>query len=711
MSSRIGTFGAAAVLAAALWAGAGHAAGENHATFGSRWWTQTAPEATYREYVDLSRGGYLESFLVREWNADNALVLSGENALRGDQSTRLALARGVRWRLEVRNDQIPHLFSPVTRSLYTETSPGVFRLPDSLQARNQSFPGNYGTIMSDALRHASRVEAGFRTEISTVRLRSRPAPGWRFELNGERRDRSGYKAIGAPFGFSTAIEMLEPIQQQTRTGSATATYQRGAAKVAATVGLSTFRNRVGELVWDNPKRLTDRSASADDASSQGQLDLAPDNRLVSGQVALGYRLPRRTTFSATVGASQGTQDDAFLPFTINSAIAQRSLDSLPARSLDGKRVSVRQDYRLTTRAWPGVSGTLRFHSSHVDNQTPELSFIGGVRGDQSFSRGERKNHPYGHTHSVLGADLDFRVAGPLGVGVLVERRTRDRTFREIEKDDENVFGAHASADLTDDLSLSANVRVAERTLDAFHDSDYKNAAGVFIEQPKLRRFDVANRKQTAGGADVSWQPVRWFGVDAQYGYQLNDFPDSRYGLGREEQHLVVTEATLRPRPRVALSGGYGFGQAETEQNSNETNASAPPTDDAATDWTATIKDRNVYVFGNAEWWAIERRLAFTAAYEFTRALGDYRFRLTPSVSLPTTLYRRHDAQLGARWRLQHSTEIGGRWSYEEYDVTDVLNENIPLLQFTGTSATAIYLGDSHQDYRAHRLEVLATRRF
>src|SRR5262245_13964757 len=157
-----GRFGALAILIAALLPAAVHAAGENHVTFGSRWWTQTAPEAAFREYLDLSRGGFLESFLLREWNADHALVLNGESVLRDDQSTRLRLSSGIHCMVEIRNDQIPHLFSTTAKTPYVEIRPGEFRLPDTLQAR---IPGGAGVLRRGHDRRTAQrlaVRAGLR---------------------------------------------------------------------------------------------------------------------------------------------------------------------------------------------------------------------------------------------------------------------------------------------------------------------------------------------------------------------------------------------------------------------------------------------------------------------------------------------------------------------------------------------------------------------
>ena len=711
MSRRIGRMAAGLALAVLL-PSAAHAASENAVTFGSRWWTQTSPEASFREYLDLNRGGFLQSFTLRQWNASDAAVLSGENEFRLDQSTRLALSHGVRWQLEIKNDQIPHNYSFTARTPYTEVAPGVYRLPDSLQARTEAIPGNFGKNMIDALQEAPLTDLNVQTQVSSVRLRARPVHGWRFEVKGEERLRDGHKPYGGTFGFSSAIELMEPIHQRTLNGTASATYEHGPARVTASAGVSDFNNKVDAMIWDNPLRLTDRSTASDAASSQGRLALYPDNRVLSGNVALGYRLPRRTMFTGTVGVSQGKQDQAFLPMTINSAIAQGSLDSLPARSLDGKTTRISQDYRITTRPWNRTSGTLRYNYSKLDDKSPELTFIGSVRADESFTRGALTSKTFGHTDSRVGLDLDAQPLDPVGVGITVERRMRDRTEREVEKDNENVFAAHASAELPGDATFAANFRYGDRKLDHFDITEYENATGALTEQALLRRFDVASRKQTQGGGDLSWDPARWITLEAQYTYLLDDYPDSRYGLTRDEQHQVVAQATLHPRERLDLSGGYGFGQTETKQNSNETNASGPPTADAPTDWTARLKDKNVYVFTSAEWWAIERKLVFNADYQFTRALGTYDFiSQLPAQNLPANLYRQHDLEVGSRWRIQNSTELGARYYWTEYDVNDVLTQNIPLLQFTGASPTAIYLGDSRLAYRAHRFEVLATRRF
>jgi hypothetical protein len=71
----------------------------------------------------------------------------------------------------------------------------------------------------------------------------------------------------------------------------------------------------------------------------------------------------------------------------------------------------------------------------------------------------------------------------------------------------------------------------------------------------------------------------------------------------------------------------------------------------------------------------------------------------------------HDLHLEARYRMMDRYELAARYFFEEYDVTDFANEDVPLLSPVTGSANAVYLGDELQDYRAHRVALLATYRF
>lgn len=683
------------------------AGSENRAVFGSQWWWQSDPEARYREYSDFTRGGYLESFVVSNWNARDAFVLTGDNALRRDQGTKLRLSRGVQWQLDVQNQQIPHLISQIAHTPWVETAPGVYKLPDSLQSLGQRSSGTaYTKVLQDAMNTASLVDNTIQTSVSTVRLRGRPVNGWRFDVKGERRDRSGHKPFGATFGFNNAIELMEPVHQRTIDGSATASYEKNHFKAQASFGVSDFKNFISELVWDNPARLIPIAGT----SNIGRLDLYPDNQVVRGNVALGYTLPRNTLVTGTFAIAQGKQNDDWLPMTANAALAQSALSALPGTSTDAKMVRTNIDARLVTRPMSKGSASLRFSRTDADNQTPEHIFSGVVPYDGNYSAGPDTAHAFGNTQTMVGGDLAYQPFDPLGLSVTYEWRQRERTEREVEKDKENVFGAHADYAFRDDLHAMATVRYGDRKLDEFLIGDYMSG-GNLVEQAGLRRYDVASRKQTYGDAGLSWTVTSWLDVGVEYSYKLDDYPDSKYGLSRNQDQLVMSEGTMRPNDRSQLSGGYGYGKTETRQYSHQSSGATLDTN-PANDWTGKIEDTNIYTFVDAEYWAIPKKFSVNAGYEIERVQGEYHLISTGSQDLPETFYRRQDARLGARWHVAANTSIEGRWEFQELDFVDVLKENIPLLQIaTNGTVNSIWLGNSTLDYRAHRIELLVSRRF
>ena len=76
------------------------------------------------------------------------------------------------------------------------------------------------------------------------------------------------------------------------------------------------------------------------------------------------------------------------------------------------------------------------------------------------------------------------------------------------------------------------------------------------------------------------------------------------------------------------------------------------------------------------------------------------------MDVPQTIYRLHDVTVDASYRWLRNFTIIGRYGWEEYDVVDFATNNVPLV-FPATTAAAIYLGDSSQGYKAHRLALLA----
>lgn len=717
----------------ALIAAAGARADGNQFTIGGQWWDQSAPEAKYQEFREVPMGGFVESFLVHELVGRHSVTLWGANAIRSDQATRLTWADGARWRVDLGYAEIPHTFSQIARWGWFESAPGVFQISDSLQARNQALPAGYTTRMTDFVNNSPYIPLSHTTKNTTGRLRGRPARGWLFELRATDRVRDGNKAYGMSFGFNTALENPEPIDQHTVDADATADYHRDRLTVQAGAGLSTFENNVGELRVDNPKRITDQVGG--DGPAVGKLDLYPDNMVVRGSLSLGYTLPRYTALTAVLSVAQTTQDDRFLDFTNNSALntAQGlTRDSLAAQSLDAKARQVNSVVSVSSRPVGHLDGTATFRYTDYDNRTEEHAWIGQAPYEATWQRFVENNQPGLESHALdnkqwmTGLDVNYAFTPRVRAGGIAEYHVRDRNHREVEKDTETLLGARLRLLPVDALALSARYTHGDRQADAFLTEEYiglktRSAIGStpnlydslgFVEQPGLRRFDVADRIEDHLISDIAYTLNDRVDLSGSYIYQRDDFSrDTTLGLQEVQLHQIALAGTIHVSAKLDLNGGYGWGKGKTFQRSRQTggaSVSFNPVDN----WTAKIDEQETYAQAGFNWLPVNR-VSVSADYTFSRDQTDYDLDngLHNAVDLPSTFYRLHESVLDVSWQWLSSTSVIGRWGWEQYSVDDFATESVPLIFPTTGTSSAIYLGDSSQSYRANRLALLVRHTF
>ena len=698
-------------------------AAEGEVTFGTQWWNQTKPEAKFQEFRDIPNGPFMDSFVLLDdfWKGHYAIV--GVDALQNDQST-TALYRRPRWTASFQYTQMPHTFSRVARTPYTEVTRGVLTLPDSLQRANQENSGAYTSTMTDLLRNAPRVPLGFRTDLSRARLKGRLGNGVQLDVRGVRRQREGTKAYGGSFGFSNAVEITEPIHQNILQGEARASYVRKRVALEASAGVDAFENKVDALVFDNPRRYTDSPTAG---SSRGRTDLYPDNRTLRGSLQAGIQLPRRTSFNAFIGISEITQKDRWLRLTINSAILQPDSFPLPGTNTNGKAIVFTQDYRLTGTPVSHVAGTLRFRRHQYDNNTPVHVIPGQVAYDQAWQPGAVSTHPIGFTNTVVGADVDLTPEKRVSLSGTAEHIRRERTFREVALDNEWVLRARARVRPRAGLELEGGYGHGDRKLDHFEEEDYQNASGTFVEQPALRRFDVGDRQQESAHGSIGLSFKDRVQISGSYEYVRNKYHDrglpsldapfdpdtneTQLGLRDQVRRNISADGAVQLSERVALNGGYGWVQLYSNQLSRESGATMARTD--STTWQARIKEWFVYANASLTWQAIPDRLSLIGTFEHDHSPGAFRltnFRGT-AIDLPGVLYRRQGLGAEVWYKVDDGTSFGFRWAWEEFKARDYAAQDVPLLFPVTGASTALFLGDSVQDYHAHILGVLLQRTF
>jgi MtrB/PioB family decaheme-associated outer membrane protein len=706
-SIRIATILAAGALLVA-WSQA--ALADGYVTGGTQWWYQSKEEAKYQEFREVPQGLFIESFLYRNPLRGGYVRAWGANLLRSDEYIAGDYHRP-RWTAEVSYRETPHNLSFVSSTGYAFFEPGIQGLPDALQAAVQlgSDPSDV-TILTDYLNHARPLDLGLRTDALGARLKGRPGQGFRFEIDGSRRNRSGYKAYGGSFGFGNVVETAEPIRQSMAQGEARLSYTKKKLTVEGLFGVSAFDNHVSTLTFDNPNRLVDSVS----ASSRGRIDLYPDNRQWRAGFNLNLQLPHRSSLDGAVEFARSTQNDPWLPYTINSALFART-DSfpLPGTSTDAKADLRTVNVRLTSHPFSRLGTTLRFRDTKYDNKTKSYELAGQAPYDGSWAAGPVETTPFGNEQLVSGADVDWSPIRQVGIYGTAEFTHREHTYREILADNERAGEGKIVLRPKTWLTAMGRYRYGDRDADELAADAYLSETGALEEQPGLRRFDVASRIQNLGEASLSWTGVSSVALSLNYRYMRNEYHDTPLGLQDDLQRSGALDLTFAPNDRIDLMGSIGYAWIYTNQASRTSNVSTPVTADTL-NWRARLYDEILSATGDIGWHAVPKKVDVDLTYFYERSPGTYRLTSTkltpPAQDLPGTSYMRQGVGTQVTYALTKVADVSARWSWEQYDVNDFASEGIPLLLVTGTSR-ALFLGDNAQDYVAQAVALVLTRRF
>jgi hypothetical protein len=254
-------------------------------------------------------------------------------------------------------------------------------------------------------------------------------------------------------------------------------------------------------------------------------------------------------------------------------------------------------------------------------------------------------------------------------------------------------------------------------VDEFEEEDYQNASGQFIEQPELRRYDVAARTQDLVEGSVSWAGIEKATVSLLAGYLRNEYTETHLGLQDDLRRSFGAEATLDPTDRLSLTGAFGWVRIDTNQQSRQSSGGTLVQSDS-TNWQARLRDEIVSASGSVEFAAIPDRVALSASYWYERSPGTFDLSGFEALStvpdaqdLPATVYMRQGVGINARYTFQDGFDVVARWGWEEMHLVDFANQDIPLLSPVTGAANAIYLGDETLNYRASAIAVALNRTF
>lgn len=524
--------------------------------------------------------------------------------------------------------------------------------------------------------------------------------------------KEGQQPWGASFAFNNANELPLPLDNRTNDLSVGASWTNPKGMVRVGWDGSWFTNDIQTLVWDNPIRISDftngllppsgpydpSGYSNGNGPAQGRQALAPSNTMNVVSATGLYKLPRRTTVNGTLQLTTQEQDEALIPWTINSVIATPAvfaafphLASLPRATAQAEARGVNALVNLSSRPFRHVAFTVRYRYNERDVRTPTFDATEYVRFDAVPEEIEEGfSHQFDSTRQTFDANASFTPASWAALRVGYGHEAVERHGRGFSDTGEHIFRVSFDTLSSRYLSVRAGFDVARRRGEGFVETGVDYETGPGGTQPTLRYYDEADRDRTRGSLLLTVMPIDTVDVYVSFAggkdeYKPDDFtpvsrPGELFGLQDAQVTAWNVGVNVNPDPRVSFGLNVGYDKYSSLQLSRNAN---PPPDPSWTDpsrnWTLdndeTVKNISAFL-------DLLRALPHTdirVGYDYSdsdnafvhggpriaalTALGQF-------IPLPNVENTWHRLTADLRYFFTPRAGIGVGYYYEKLDITD-----------------------------------------
>ncbi len=536
----------------------------------------------FNEYRDLRNGFYVRRLDVKFENvldSKNYVTLKSQKTLYRDQSYLATFGRYGKYKIQFRYDEIPHTYSNTTRTLFTQTSPGVWSFPTLIrQSLQASTAANLPSLINTQLiQQFNFITPSIIRKAGTALVSYNVTPDWNLDFLFWRESQRGMRPIGlimnpspsASASSGYGVELPEPINYFNNTVRFGTEYgRRSWALQAAYIG-SFLQNHTGVLVWDNPFRLTNETVGN---PLTGRMDLYPDNHAHYLSFAGATDLGKYLRFMGSVSPGWLRQNDAFVPYTTNTANVTcgdgtqvcTSLSALPAPSLSGSKQTLAMNFTLVTTAWKTVEAKATYRHYDYNNNTPVLTFtpVQGDAGAPPLTPTDSTPFGFNRKNLELTGNWFFSKRSSFKLGY--ESEWMDRSHRDAAHSQENSIVTALDLSPTKDLLFRLSYRHSDRKPDAYLDDVSEEiSGGIPVDSPFSRRFDEAARLRDRADGLVQYSPLEKLTLSA-FGGTLQDNYNRSGGSNSSTPLNFLTGAAATTSPYYLygvlkdISYNYGF---------------------------------------------------------------------------------------------------------------------------------------------------------
>jgi len=681
----------------------------NQIDFGVRgtFFSSGSDQARFQRYRDVRDGGTLDRVRIFRDTTAFQYSLQADHVGYRDQRFYGGVNRYGKLKASFEWSQTPLFYSQDTRTLYETSNAGTLTLNDAVQSGIQ----NKTLTLATALDGATTFDLRTRRDVADVKVLYSATPTVDVAMTVRSTQKKGSYPFGGSFGISNAIatELPVPVDHRTTDLGTSVEFANQRAYGRLAYDGSFFRNDVTTMIWDNPSRVTD---SATAGPAQGRMSLWPNTTMNTVSAAGGLNLPARSRAQAYVSVGAMSNNDALLPFTINTALASPALSRTTA---EVKARVTTMNYSFTSRPTRLLWLSARYRQYQLDNRTPPFEVANGVNYDTAIVAVNGESEPFGQTRHTFDADASISPTRFVGFKVGYTREEVDRTHRIVEKTTEDI--GRASVDLTGLAWLTVR-GVFEHSKRRGSEVDGLELLAIG-EQPLLRQFDISDRDQDRFSMILIVTPASAFSLNGSVSVGRQEYPGTTFGLRNNDNHVFSLGFDFVPTDAVSFGGSYGFEKYTALQASRTANPLPANTvaflndpaqqfNDPRRNWTDDSADRVHTIDASMDLLKLFPKTEIRLAYDYSRAQSIYTYGLAANtviaapVQLTPVLNRLQRGTLDGRYLLSRHVAVGLVYWYDSYKVDDFALSPVSSLAQPATATPALMmLGYFYRPYTAN----------
>jgi MtrB/PioB family decaheme-associated outer membrane protein len=707
-------------------------------------------DAKLEEYRDINTGLYLEGLRLRIFRPDEAysFQISGKDWGLHTQEFFLLGERLGQWQVGFDWDQMRHIYSTNSQSLYKVFGDNIFILPNPRPPLQQwnSAEGWSCTEASAGTAQGCDGQIAQQWYTGRVFFKLSPTPNLDLSAQYTRIYKDGQRPIGIAFGSpgGTFAELVQPIDQTIHEFRIRGTWASPMVQLEWGTTSSVFVNGFNWLRADNPCNPVAAGCPAVGNTGQfGTLSLPPNNQAHSINIAGGINLPWRTRINAGFTYQLRLQNQDFQQQTYsNGLVAANPSVQLPQSSLHGNVQSFLFNLDVTSRPLPmpvTFSLKYRLYNQMDFSDTPVFSaFI--INDQNAISQGPERAGRFDFQRQNASLDGRWQIAPStaLTLGAGLEAWNRNQNWEVTAS---NEASAKAAVDYApnDWVMVRASYVPSFRRGNAYNTNAFlKNNADdpPGFQNTNLyttRKFNEGDRNQQLVSLSTIITPMDRLSFTPTGSYKLANYISSGLFENGNTPNQVMTglqqvvgwsagmDVNWAPTDRLAFSTGYVH-----ESNFQKIRSSVRNPNNTALDWISNSTDTNDTFFASIKAAIIPQKLDFLFNGAYSISLSRVQ-QYSPNATGSTVYVAGNPNDIAFRWpafedayaRLEaalqyHFTKsLTGKlfYVYESFTKSDWQTDTSQPFLGPGVTGSPIFLGNNTLNYWAQIVGVTLKYRF